>query len=97
MSNDITDPSLNRDEHVEEVVAAKRVIPYAMGENGLTRMPLPFIEGAFDYIGFTNPDVNGNYQTWTFNNGGAGGTTIDQMAVTYDANNNMTSITRTTG
>jgi len=97
MSNDVTDPNINRDEHVEETVAAKRVIPYAMGTNGLVRAPLSLIEGAWDYLGFTSPDGNGNYQTWSFKAGGSSGTIVDVLAVTYDANSNITSITRTTG
>jgi hypothetical protein len=94
MANDITDPNINRDEHIEEAVAAKRVVPYNMGTSGLARAPLPLIVAAWDYVGFTSPDVNGNYQTWTFKNGGSGGTTVNTMAVAYDSNSNITSISR---
>lgn len=76
-------------------IAAKRVANYGFGtDTNWLRTPLPFVDQAFDYIGFTNADGNGNYQTWTFKTGGSGGTTIRTMAVTYDANSKITSIAR---
>ena len=56
--------------------------------------PLPLIDVAYDYIGFTDADANGNYQTWTFNTGGSGGTTVRTLSITYDASSNITSIAR---
>jgi len=94
MANDITDPNINRDEHIEEAVAAKRVVQYAQGTGGLVRAPLPLITGAWDYVGFTNPDANSNYQTWSFKSGGSGGTLVNTIAATYDGNSNITSLTR---
>lgn len=94
MANDVTDPNLNRDEHLESNVTGKRVFPYGLGTSIYEAMPAPLIDTAWDYLGFTNPDGNGNYQTWVFRNGGSGGTTVRTLDVTWDANNNVTSITR---
>lgn len=76
-------------------IAAKRVVPYAFDENGnWQRVPLPYVDMAFDYIGFSNPDANDNYQTIIFNVGGSGGTTQRTLNLTYDANSNVTSVAR---
>ena len=48
-----------------------------------------------DYLGFTNADGNGNYQTLTFKSGGSGGSTPATLALTFDASNKITSITKT--
>lgn len=57
---------------------------------GAALVPIPY-----DYVGFTNADGNGNYQTATFKQGGSSGTTVATLSLTYDANNLITSITRT--
>jgi hypothetical protein len=76
-------------------IAAKKVANYGFGADAnWARVPLPLIDEAWDYVGFTNADGAGNYQTWTFKNGGSGGTTVRTLAVTYDANSNITSISR---
>lgn len=57
-------------------------------------MPIPLLDSSFDYIGFSNADANGNYQTWTFKKNGVSGTTVRTLSVTYDALSKITSITR---
>ena len=56
---------------------------------------MPFIDKAYDYVGMSNPDSNGNYQTIVFKVGGSGGTTAVTLTLTFDGNSNVTSITRT--
>jgi hypothetical protein len=76
-------------------ISAKRVALYGADENkAWQRMPLPYIDSAFDYVCFSNPDGNGNYQTIVFNNGGSGGTTERTLTLAYDGNSNVTSIAR---
>lgn len=76
-------------------VAAKKVAPYGFDENGnWQRVPLPYVDKSYDYVGFSNPDGNGNYQTIVFNVGGSGGTTQRTLSLTFDVNSNVTSIAR---
>jgi len=94
MSEARTDPSITRDEH-DDALSAKRILPITWNSSGGgTKQPTPFVDLAFDYVGFSNADGNGNYQTIAFNTGGAGGTTVRTLALTYDGNNNVTTITR---
>lgn len=96
MNDNVTDPSITRAEHVEENVQAKRVISYGMNSQNLAaRMPVPLFDIPFDYISWSSPDGNGNYQTITLKQGGSGGTTVRTIALTYDVNSNITSLTRT--
>lgn len=77
-------------------VAAKKVVPYGFGTgNTWGRVPLPLIDFAYDYVSFTNPDANDNYQILTFYTGGSGGTIVRTLTLTYDASSNITSIART--
>lgn len=62
--------------------------------SALTRVPTQFLDVAFDYISRSNQDANGYYQTWTFKQGGASGTTVRTLTFTYDADGNFTSIAR---
>lgn len=94
MSDNVTDPNINRNEHVEENVQAKRTIPYGMNTTALTRMPSPLIDVAWDYVGFSEPDTNGNNQLAQFYNGGSGGTLVRTLTFTFDDNNNVATITR---
>jgi hypothetical protein len=48
----------------------------------------------YDYVGMSNADGNGNYQTVVYKSGGASGTTKATLAITYDGSSNITSITR---
>lgn len=76
-------------------VSAKKVVQYGFGTNGQwSRIPAAFIDGAYDYVGMSNADTNGNYQTIIFKSGGSGGTTVRTLSLTYDANSNVTSIAR---
>lgn len=77
-------------------IAAKRVVPYGFGaDSNWARIPLPLIDTPYDYVGFSNPDANDNYQTIQFYQGGSGGTLVRTLALTYDGSSNITSITRT--
>jgi hypothetical protein len=76
-------------------VEAKAVVPYGYTGSSLTPFATPLIDQAYDYIGWTSADANGNYQTITFKIGGSAGTTVRTLAVTYDGSSNITSITRT--
>lgn len=95
-----TVPRITRAEHIGpndtgDNIEAKRVAQYAW--NGLTweRSAANFHMGAsYDYTAFSNPDANGNYQTITYKLGGSGGTTVRVLSLTYDGNNNVTSITK---
>ncbi len=77
-------------------IAAKKVVPYVFGtDSQWHRPPAPLIDAAYDYVGFSNPDANDNYQTLIFNSGGSGGTLVRTISLTYDGSSNVTSITRT--
>lgn len=93
-------PTLTAAEHIGleatgDNIEAKRVASYAFNGTQWGRAPMSFIDVSFDYIGFTNADANGNYQTWTFKTGGNAGTTVRTLSLTYDASSNITSIERT--
>lgn len=62
--------------------------------NTLKRAPAPLLDKSYDYIGFTNADANGNYQTITFKSGGSSGIAVRTLNLTYDGNSNVTSIER---
>ena len=49
----------------------------------------------YDYVGMSNADGNGNYQTIVYKSGGSGGTTRATLTITYDGSSNITSITKT--
>lgn len=90
-----TQPSIDLEEHRSlGGVNAKAVVPYAYSGGTLTPTPTPLVDLAYDYVGFTNADGNGNYQTITFKTGGSAGTTVRTLSVTYDANSLITSVTR---
>ena len=88
-----TDPSITRVEH-DNNASAKRTIPLGYGGGSFTKLPTPLLDMAYDYIGFSNPDGNGNYQTLSFNTGGSGGTTVRTLTLAFDGSNNVTAITR---
>lgn len=76
-------------------IAAKKVAAYGFGaDSNWARNPLPLVDIPYDYQAFSNADANGNYQTITFKQGGSDGTTVRTLDLTYDGNNNVTSITR---
>lgn len=52
------------------------------------------VDVPYDYVGMSNADGNGNYQTVVYKTGGSGGTTVRTLTYTFDASNNVTSITR---
>lgn len=77
-------------------ISAKKVASYNFGSDGnWSRQPLPLVDTPYDYVAMTNPDGNGNYQTFTYKSGGSAGTTVRTLAFTYDGASNVTSITRT--
>ena len=91
---------INNREHIApdttgDNIAAKKVASYGFGAAGTwSRLPAPFIDVAYDYVGFSNPDANNNYQTLTFKTGGSGGTTVRTLTLSFDGTNNVTSIAR---
>jgi hypothetical protein len=92
-------PAIENAEHIDPAttgdnIAAKKVAPYQWDGANWQRPPASFVDKAYDYIGFSNADVNGNYQTIVFNTGGSGGSPVRTLALTYDGNNNVTSIGR---
>jgi hypothetical protein len=100
MSGGNVQPAIDAAEHLStlngEGVEAKRVGNYVWG--GFTdkwkRQPSLFIDESYDYVEFTNADSNGNYRTITFKSGGAGGTVVRTITLVFDANNNITTVTR---
>ena len=94
MSDSVTDPNINRGEHIEENIQAKRSANYEWDGANWLRRPAPLIDQSYDYVGFTNADANGNYQTITFKSGGSAGTTARTLTLAYDTSSNVTSITR---
>jgi hypothetical protein len=75
-------------------IDAKKVANYGWDGANWLRQPVPLIDQSYDYIGFSNADTNGNYQTIVFKSGGSAGTTARTLTLAYDASSNVTSITR---
>jgi hypothetical protein len=76
-------------------IDADRVANYGFGaDSDWGRVPLPLVDIPYDYQEFSNADVNGNYQTITFKQGGSSGATVRTLTLAYDASNNVTSISR---
>lgn len=76
-------------------IDAIRVADYSYAGGGQwSRTPSPLLDTAYDYVAMSNPDGNGNYQTFTYKTGGSGGTTVRTLTYTYDGSSNVTSITR---
>jgi hypothetical protein len=95
-----TVPRITKAEHIGPAdtgdnIEAKRVAPYQWNGSTWQRVATSLIDSPYDYVGFTNADSNGNYQTLTFKSGGSGGTTARTLSLTFDGSNNVTSITRT--
>jgi hypothetical protein len=76
-------------------ISAKKVAGYQWDGTNWVRSPLPLLNVGYDYFIASNPDGNGNYQTYTYKSGGSGGTIVRTLTYTYDVNNNVTSMTRT--
>jgi hypothetical protein len=90
------EPSVDLEEHRSvSGVNAKAVAPYGWSGTALIPSPSPFLDVSYDYVGFSNPDANGNYQTIAFNTGGSGGALQRTLTLAYDGSSNVTSITRT--
>lgn len=93
--------SISQAEHISpdktgDNIQAKRVAQYGFGSSDTWgRVPLPLVNVPYDYVGMSNADGNGNYQTFTYKKNGSSGTTVCTLTFTYDVNNNVTSITRT--
>lgn len=71
------------------------VLPFKDANGAAAQSPIPLIDRAYDYVGMTSADGNGNYQIFTYKVGGASGTTVRTLTYTYDGSSNVTSITRT--
>lgn len=98
MSNQHTGASVtDNEEHISDAngLNAKKVAAHGINTLGtLLPVPVPLIDEPFDYVGFSNPDVNDNYQTMQFRQGGAAGTVVRTLSLTYDGSSNLTSIAR---
>lgn len=70
------------------------VLPFKDTGGKGVQAPMPLFDVPYDYMGFTNADANGNYQTWTLKQGGSSGTSVRTFTVAYDGSSNITSITR---
>lgn len=99
---DLSIQAIENAEHLDpgttgDNVAAKKTAGYTWDPVAQTwnRMFIGLVQQPYDYVAFSNADGNGNYQTATFKSGGSGGSTVGTLSITYDANNLMTSITRT--
>lgn len=87
--------ALDQVEHSIDANAKRVVMRYQdLATGDWFNNPAPFINQDHDYIGFSNADSNGNYQTITYKSGGSSGTTMLTLSLTYDANNKVTSIAR---
>lgn len=49
----------------------------------------------YDYVSLTYVGATDNIDTVTYKTGGAGGTTVATLTLTYDGNDRITSVTRT--
>lgn len=92
-------PRTDKTEHISPLdtgdnIEAKRVATYTFNGTDWSRTNTPFIDMSYDYVGFSNPDGNDNYQTIVFNTGGSGGITQRTLNLTYDGSSNVTSIAR---
>jgi hypothetical protein len=86
-------------------VAAKAVINH--GYNASTDEYLPLnvdttgalasglIPGTYDYISIPSYNANNDPLVVVYKVGGSGGTTVATLTLTYDTNNNITSVART--
>lgn len=72
------------EEHAVRSVAGSVAVVNFLGGLGIS---------AHDYISFTY--TKGNLTGAVFKSGGSGGSTVATLALVYDANNNITSITKT--
>ena len=80
----VTNPSIDRAEHVDENVSAKRSASYTWdGSNWQRQAPLAagMVTSAFDYVSVAYPD--GTTETFTFKTGGSGGTTVATITIVY--------------
>lgn len=73
---------------------ANYILPFIDTEGRAKQAPIPLLDKPYDYSSLSNPDANNNYQTITYMAGGSGGTIVRTLALTYDGNSNVTSITR---
>jgi hypothetical protein len=93
-----TVPRITRAEHMGpkdtgDNIEAKRVANYGWDGTNWQRTGPDFQMGTnYDETTFTNADGNGNYQTITYK---LAGNTVRTLNLTFDANNNVTSIAKT--
>lgn len=87
----LTNPSIDRAEHVDENVSAKRVFPYTWDGSNLVREGRRFVNEPYDYVS-GSPDMV-TPTTLTFKSGGSGGTTVATLTFTYSGSN-VASITK---
>ena len=79
-----TNPSLDRSEHIDENISAKRIAGYVWdGSNWQRQAPLSagLVTSGFDYVSRTL--TNSTTETYVFKTGGSGGTTVVTVVVVY--------------
>lgn len=79
-----TNPSLDRSEHIDENVSAKRVGMYVWDGSNWQRSNGAMgklVTVAFDYVGYANTDTITD--TYTYKTGGSGGATVATVTVVY--------------
>lgn len=94
MSDSVTSPSIDRDEHASDV-KAKKVLPYGWTGTTAQKQPTPFITQAYDYVAVTYPDATTD--VFTFKTGGSSGTTVQTVTIVYTDSTkaSLVSVTRT--
>lgn len=61
-------------------IPAKRVVSYGFDGTNWQRMPLRFVKNTFDYVSLTQSSTT---DTYTFYQGGSGGTLVNTVTITY--------------
>lgn len=76
-------------------VEAKAVVPYFFDGTNLTPGGAGLIPQGYDYISIPSYDANNNPLTVRYYVGGASGTLVATLTITYDANSNVLTVART--
>jgi len=61
-------------------IAAKRVAQYGFDGTNWQRIPMRFVKNAFDYVSLAQASTT---DTYTFYQGGSGGTLVNTVTITY--------------
>ena len=75
----VTDPNINRAEH-DPNANAKRVITTGWTGSNTLKLPVPFVPYSYDYVALVSGTTT---DTYTFYQGGSGGTLVTTVTITY--------------